>query len=52
MIDDATVTFTNGKSVDVERVKFKDSGFVGVRMSDGWAYYPPQRVKSVLPNDD
>jgi hypothetical protein len=48
MIDEATVWFTNGKSVDVEKVTFKDGGWIGLRASDGWVYYPPHQVARVL----
>jgi hypothetical protein len=48
MIDDATVWFANGKSVDVERVKFKDGGWIGVRVDDSWVYYPPRHIGRVV----
>jgi len=49
MIHDATVTFSNGNSVDVERVKFKDAGFVGLRTNgDEWVYYPRESIGRVV----
>ena len=48
MIDDATVWFTNGKSVEVARVNFKDGGFVGLRAGDGWVYYPREQIARVV----
>ena len=52
MIENPTVTFTNGKSVDAERVKFKDGGFVAVRASDGWAYYPREQIGRIVSRDE
>jgi len=49
MIEQATVTFSNGNSVDVERVKFKNGGWIGVRSGDSeWVYYPPDAVSRVV----
>jgi len=49
MIDEAKVWFENGKPVDVERVKFLDGGFVGLRASDGWVYYPRESIGRIVP---
>ena len=51
MINDATVQFTNGNTVDAERVKFKDGGWVGVRGTDGWVYYPPNHIDRIVNPD-
>ena len=49
MIEHAMVTFSNGNSVDVERVKFKTGGWIGVRSGDSeWVYYPPDAVARVV----
>jgi hypothetical protein len=49
MIDEATVWFANGKSVDVDRVKFCDGGMIGLRAADGWVYYPREQIGRVVP---
>jgi len=49
MIDDATVWFANGKSVDVDAVRFKAGGMIGLRASDGWVYYPRETIARVVP---
>ena len=51
MINDVVVRFTNGNDVDAERVKFKDGGWVGVRGTDGWVYYPPQHIDRIVNPD-
>jgi hypothetical protein len=49
MIPNPTVTFTNGESVEVERVKFIDAGFVGLRTNDeAWVYYPREQIGRVV----
>jgi hypothetical protein len=48
MIEDATVRFTNGNECAVDRVKFKDGGWIGVRVDDSWVYYPPGVVARVV----
>ena len=53
MIENATVTFSNGNDIEVERVKFKDGGWIGVRAGETeWAYYPPDAVARVVDRDD
>jgi hypothetical protein len=51
MLEDATVYFVDGESVDVDRVKFKDSGFIGVRADNGWVYYPREAIGRVVSRD-
>lgn len=51
MIEDAEVTFSNGNTADVERVKFKNGGWIGVRTDSDWAYYPPDAVDRVVSRD-
>ena len=52
-LENKRVYLTNpNREIEAERVLLHDNGWCGVRESDEWAYYPPQRVKSVLPNDD
>jgi len=49
MIEQARVRFTNGNVAEVERVKFKDGGWIGVRCADGeWVYYPPRHIARVV----
>jgi len=48
MIEDARVRFTNGNVCDVERVKFMDGGWVGVRCDDSWVYYPDRHISRVV----
>lgn len=51
MIEHATVTFSNGKSVDVSRVKFKSGGWVGLRSNgEDWVYYPPDEIGRIVAN--
>ena len=53
MIEDAEVCFANGNSVVVDRVKFKDGGWIGVRKgNDGWVYYPPRHIGRVVSRSD
>ena len=51
MIEGATVCFVNGNEVDVERVKFKSGGWIGVRAGDSWIYYPPHAIGRVVSTD-
>jgi hypothetical protein len=51
MIENATVQFTNGTTAEVEKVKFKDGGWIGVRANDGWIYYPPKHIARVVARD-
>ena len=51
MINDVTVRFTNGNDVDAQRVKFKEGGWVGVRGTDGWVYYPPSHIDRIVNPD-
>ena len=51
MITDVSVRFANGTDVDAERVKFKEGGWVGVRGTDGWVYYPPQHIDRIVNPD-
>ena len=53
-LEDMRVYLTNpNREIIAERVLFRDNGWLGVNKDgDAWAYYPPQRVKSVLPNGD
>ena len=48
MIEDARVRFSNGNVVDVDRVKFKDGGWVGIRCDGEWVYYPPRHIARVV----
>jgi hypothetical protein len=49
MIEHAKVRFTNGNVVDVERVKFKPGGWIGVRCDGGeWVYYPDRHIARVV----
>jgi len=48
MIEHAKVRFSNGNVCEVERVKFKDGGWVGVRCDDTWVYYPPRQIGRVV----
>lgn len=52
MIDDAEVWFTNGNRVDVGRVTMKDGGWIGVRVDDGWVYYPDHQIARIVSRDD
>ena len=52
MIDGAKVCFVNGNEVDVERVKFKSGGWIGVRTGETWIYYPPHAIGRILSIDD
>jgi len=52
MIENATVRFSNGNESNVEKVKFKDGGWIGVRANDGWVYYPPQQIGSIIDRDE
>ena len=49
MIEDAEVTFTNGNTVAVERVKFEAGGWIGLRCDgDEWVYYPDRHISRVV----
>ena len=48
MIEHAKVRFANGNVCEVERVKFKDGGWVGIRVDDEWVYYPPRHIGRVV----
>ena len=52
MIENATVKFANGNDVDVERVKFKGGGWIGVRSNGRWVYYPPRHIGRIVSRDD
>jgi hypothetical protein len=48
MIEHARVRFSNGNVCEVERVKFKSGGWVGVRVDDEWVYYPDRHIARVV----
>lgn len=52
MIEHATIRFSNGNESVVEKVKFKDGSWIGVRANDGWVYYPPEQIGSVIDRDE
>jgi len=52
MIENATVRFSNGRDLEAEKVKFIEGGFVGIRATDGWAYYPREHIGRVVARDD
>jgi len=52
MIEDATVRFSNGNEINVEKAKFKDGGWLAVRGDGGWLYYPPRQMGRVVDRDE
>lgn len=48
MIRPATIGFSNGNEVEVERAKIKESGWVAVYLDDGWVYYPPRQIDRIV----
>lgn len=47
----ATIVFNDGSSIDVDRVMFKDNGWIGYN-DDGnepisWEYHPPNQIRYV-----
>lgn len=52
MIEDATVSLSNGNEIDADKVKFKDNGWLGVRGEGGWVYYPPRQIGRVIDRDE
>ena len=35
-------------TVDVENVVWKDGGWVGLLVDDGWVYYPPHAIGRIV----
>jgi hypothetical protein len=48
MIEHAKVRFANGNVCEVERVKFKSGGWIGIRVDDTWVYYPDRQIARVV----
>jgi hypothetical protein len=51
MIEGARVVFEDGNMSVVERVNFKDGGWIGIFNGEAWSYYPPHEIDHVVSTD-